>query len=195
MEAVQRGELTWDAFFHLTRTDWIRLSVHVYRRWRLPVGVTVEDVEQELKCGAFAAAARWTPGRSAFHAFVIWNAVTHAKKWIHTQRKALRRDGHAPSRIHIPFSEFEVAPEEILEAEQDEVAEQFARIGQALTRLDDLSQHVFVAILLARGDLDGAAEDVYDDKVLRRVLGLGSRAQAKRIVKRVAGTAIRAMAA
>lgn len=195
LEAVQRGEMTWSVFFVTTRDEWQRLATTVYRRWRVPAAVTVDDIEQELKLGAVIAAPKWKSKKAAFPAYVVWNAVTHAKKWIHVQRDALRRDGKAPSRIHIPFSEFEIAPEEVLDAEQDEMAERFARIGQALTRLDELSQHVFVAILLARGDLDGAAEDVYEDKILRRVLKLESKAAAKRMVRRVAGKATAAIAA
>lgn len=195
LNLVLEGRLSWDHFFHQTRDDWSRLARERMRRWRLPAGICEEDVAQELKIAAFRAAAEWDPGGMPFDRFVIWRAVNAASKWIHTQRKAKRRDGKAQSRIAIPFSEFEVEPEETTEAEQEATVERFERIGSALNRLDEASQHVLVAIMLARGDLDGAAEDVYDDRSLRRTLRLDSVEHARRIVKRVAGEAIDAMAA
>lgn len=195
LEKLQRGDIGWAEFFQRTDGDWKRFAKHLRRRYRAPSAVDAEDMESELKLAAFQAAESWDPKKAPFPNYVIWTAANKAVKWLHTQRKALRRDGRSPSRVHINFSEFEVDPEVAVDAVAHEHAERFEVIARCLAELDDLGQRMLVAVILAHGDVDGAAEDVYDDKDMRRVLRLDNREHARRKMKKFAAQVVRLIAA
>ena len=186
LEALHKGRMGWAAFFAATSTDWDRLARHVHRRWKLPAAIDAEDVAQELKLGAMRAARRWRRDKVPFPNFVLWTAIRLTNKWLHNQRNALRRDGKAPSRIPHSFSEFEHEPDAVQDEVQSVHSERFERVADALRQLDDLGQRVLVAVILAKGDVEGAADDVYEDGDVRRVLRLDSRADARRVVRRIA---------
>lgn len=99
---LRRGRKSFDQFAASTRADWSRLAKWVLARWSVPSAVEVTDVEQEMLLAAWRAVQEWDSTRGpTLHAFVIWNSVTSAKKWLHRQRNAKRRDDHAPSRHDI----------------------------------------------------------------------------------------------
>ena len=104
LESVRNGG-SFDRFAKSTRSDWKRIAGYLWRRWSLPDGVEVEDVEQELLLHAWQAIRRWEDGRGpTLRSFVVWSSITGTKKWMHAQRSALRRDDRAPSRFPVSMS-------------------------------------------------------------------------------------------
>ncbi len=188
LRAARLGRITWSACFASTRRHWRRLALSVHRRWRLPLAIDVDDVQQELMLHAHAAAYEWEPEKQTLEAFVLWTAVNRTAKWLHTQRKALRRSGSAPSRIATAFAFFseDAVPEPVQAATQELAREMVEQLAVALRELDELSQQVLVAVMMASGDLDEAAEEICHDIDLRLALRVGSHDQARRIAGDVA---------
>lgn len=105
------GRSAFADFYAATKDDWRRMACKLFNRWRLPSGVTEDDVEQEMLLAAWKAAmlpperGGWDESRGVTLAVhVVWCAHAATKKWIHTQRKAKRRCDHAPSRHPIAAS-------------------------------------------------------------------------------------------
>ncbi len=94
-------------FVTSTASDFDRMSKDVFRRWRVPPGVDAEDVRQEMLL-AFAEkelVSTWDPSKGPSLAqYAIWQSYTSAKRYLHSQRAASRRDGKAPSRFPLCFS-------------------------------------------------------------------------------------------
>jgi len=102
------GELSFPQYWKLTLAEWKRLADYAQRRWAGPVSVAREDVLQEMAIAVFRKFPKWEsvrangvqgapPGR-----FLVWEAVTAAKRWLHKQR-GVRGDAE-PSRHDLPFS-------------------------------------------------------------------------------------------
>ena len=193
LEQVRAGTMSWDRFFSETAAEWDRLARHVYRRWKLPAGVSEDDVAQELKTNGYVAGCAWNGDRSkaaSFPSYVIWMAIADTKKWIHTQRKALRRDGKAPSRVAMNFSMFEFEPDISQLPAAEALGEKAALVAQALERIDVCSQHILVALVGAQGDIEEAARDLWSDYDMRRWMQVDTydetRAAVERVVTRAA---------
>lgn len=135
LEAVYYGVVNFDQLARRTREVWRRLARYVMRRWKLPVWVALEDVEQELLLGAWATMWKWEPGRGPTLAtFTTYNAVDKAKKAAHKWRNA-KRSGNkadsAPGRFERPVSS-------LFTAEEDWKVE--ARTSTPATQHEDLEQ-------------------------------------------------------
>jgi len=107
---LRKGRRTFDQFAASTHADWTRLAKYVLARWSVPSAVEVADVQQEMLLAAWRAVSDWDDTRGvSLHGHVLWNAVTSAKKWLHKQRNAHRRDDHAMSRHDICIGSVGVA--------------------------------------------------------------------------------------
>lgn len=205
--ALHGGRLSFSAFCQATAETWQRLAEGLYARWTPPAGCTVEDVRQELLLGVWQAVPKWNPCRATaanLPRFIVWNACARAKYWLHQQRGSNlhgRRDG-APSRYPLAFSavgltplaqpakldatakRFAVAlvPQHQPEAEQ--VLQRKNALVQVLPHCRTLREEYAMAALAAVGSVDQAADRVYDDLHARRVMRLGSRQQARTVVRR-----------
>ncbi len=159
------------------------------RRWRTPVAVDQEDVEQELRMAGWAAVASWDPGRNVpIDRYVTFQAIDKAKKWMHRQRDALRRDDKAPGRFAITLASMRVrhGAEADMEPELDRFAweqadavdriEQRQAIEDGLALLEEAAigldrlERACIAALLAQGDLSAAIASIVADPGLRLVL-------------------------
>lgn len=174
LERVHTGEVSWSRFFLETAPEWRRLAHMTFRRWKLPWGIEVADVDQQLQLEAFIAAPNWDEGRAPFPNFVLWEAINRTGKWLHTQRKAKRRDGSAPSRSAVAFSTIEVELEVPTDPLADSLSTRAEAIAKALVRLDEASQHLLIALIAADGDFDAAVEDLWSDVTFRRTMRLDS---------------------
>lgn len=104
LERLRAGTLTPDLFFAQTRGEWERIATRLVGRWSVPAGVELQDVVQELMMAAWRMAPAYDESRgSSFDRYVIFNAIDKAKKWMHAQRAALRRDDRSPSRHPVRF--------------------------------------------------------------------------------------------
>lgn len=99
LHAYQRGDITFGRFVVATRKTWRALATHLLGRWKAPPGVSVEDMEQELLLACWRVIPKWEPGKAALVRFVVYNCCDKAKKWLHKQRNAYRRDDKSPSRF------------------------------------------------------------------------------------------------
>lgn len=189
---VREGVLTWDAFFRVTAKDWRRLAEHLYDRWPSPAGVSAEDVEQELRVAAWQLMPQWKPELADVDRFIVWNAATAAKRWLHRQRNARRREDTSVGRFPVPLSslgrgeEGERLPEPAVDAPQGLAFERIERLGRVLWQLDLPDQQCVLALVAANGDVEGAADSVYEDPRARLVCRLGCREDARRAVRRAA---------
>jgi hypothetical protein len=87
--AVLAGRETFDELVKRTRGYWRRLAGSIFRRWRQPMWVSPEDVEQDLLMWAWKFVWDFDPKRgTSIEKFVEYNAYDKAKKLAHRARKA-----------------------------------------------------------------------------------------------------------
>lgn len=190
LSALHANSITWGNFYQRTRADWRRLAASEFRRWRLPQGVEVEDIEQQLLTEAAIALGKYKPdvGSMCVGRYVIWCAVAETRHWIHAQRNAHRRSAHSPSRIEVAFSLMldndAPALEVPNEADQETGLDEFQHLRLAMQRLDLLEQQLLY-VFIAHASIDGAAEEVFAQPQLSRALRIDSICDARARVRRV----------
>ncbi len=163
--ALRCGRLSPDVFERRTRGLWTAQSKKLLQRWRGPVAVDVDDLRQELLLNAWIACGHWDPKRGvSITRFVLYNAIDKAKKWLHQQRNAYRRDDKAGPRFERPVSSLnlsEYAEEHFFDSLAVPASAEDAYIRRqnlvaAVLRAPD--QHVPAMVALAKtGDIDLAA--------------------------------------
>jgi DNA-directed RNA polymerase specialized sigma24 family protein len=193
LTAVYQNRLSFDRFAANTITTWRGIAAYLMRRWTPPVAVLIEDVVQELLIGAWHRIPTWDPQRGPIHRYVVWNACTVAKRWLHRQRGAnLHRGDTAKSRFHFAISTLNYeedtatrVAEGVAEATQEEdVSRSIAYQELQAACLTKREQYVLAALRDADGNVDDAAEILYEDCDLRLVCRLGSIEQSRRLIKR-----------
>lgn len=198
LQAVYEGHVTFDRFIQATRETWRRYALYLLRRWRPPCSVDVADMEQELILAAWHALSAFEPGRTTLKKFVVFSACDKAKKWLHKQRDAYRRDDKAPSRAALNFTqlgcETEADVERFFGEDLDTIpevlvlarAEQFAtqvRWNDAALVLTDQQRCIARIIADCGGDLADATDTLKGDPTLRISFKLASDEAVARIVR------------
>lgn len=187
--AVRSGRMTFDAFARKTSTRWRYLAEQLIRHWAPPAAVGVDDLCQELLIGAWIVLPRWQPAKgTSIDRFVVFNAMSSAKRWLHVQRgvKRSRIGPHPdkiPSRHPIAVGDLEIQTD----ANQIEAIDTKRRHAEALMKVGALasSRDRLCASLVARtGSIDRAADLLWSDLNSRKRCGFKSRAQARRQVYR-----------
>lgn len=187
--AVRAGRLTFDQFARQTSTRWRYLADQLLRHWSAPAAVDADDLCQELLIGAWAVLPRWQPARGAsIDRFVIFNAMTSAKRWLHVQRgvKRSRTGPHpdrVPSRHAIAVADLEVQTD----ADQGDAIDLKRRRAAALMKVASLStdrDRLCAALVVRTGSIDRATDLLWSDPVQRQRCGFQSRDQARRQVYR-----------
>ena len=194
------GDAVFPEFAAGTRVVWSRFARYLMRRWRGPTGVSLEDLEQELLLAGWQAVGRWDPARQVpIDRFVTFNSIDKAKKWLHKQRSAKRRDDNAPSRHALTFTQLGCeeaedadrfawvpgdAEERLLESEHARVmGDRITLVTQMFTR----QERVCVSVIAeCGGDLDAAVAVIASDPDRRLALRLGSDAAVENVVRRTA---------
>lgn len=201
----------FEAFVRETSLVWQRFARYLSRRWRLPLGVDEEDVVQELLFAGWASLKKWDPGRGVpIDRYVRFNAIDKAKKWLHQQRNAYRRDGSAPSRVPTVFTAFERADEEPGSAQErlawvepdQEMALAAADLRRELERafeplairLPFRDREALAAVAACGGCLDSAADTIIADRALSLALRVGSDDEAALVVRRSVSRALEIIA-
>lgn len=200
--ALRCGRISFDLFERRTRPVWTALAENLLRRWRGPVAVSVDDMRQELMLGAWIFVAHWDPKRLgpdgqpvAIGRFVTFNACDKAKKWLHQQRNAYRRDDKSPSRVERNFSSYRRSGDEEGQVEEQLLqkvstassAEELLLRREALVAASDRAplEHRPAMLALAQtGDLDLAAERLAQSPIAYAVHNIRSEADARRAVVR-----------
>lgn len=100
LERLRDGDLDFSKFIHRTHAAWESLGQDLMRRYKAPIAVGREDVIQEMLAVVPRFVAQWDPKRDVpLKSYVVYNAYDKAKKWLHKQRNAKRRDDKAPGRF------------------------------------------------------------------------------------------------
>lgn len=193
LNELASGAIPFDVFAQRTAGQWSAMARYLMRRWKVPAGVEQCDIEQELRLAAWSYVPRWDPARGPLIKFVTWNAMTAAKKWMHSQ--ARRRHDGAAGHVDIPVSwcspETEQRPEPVGDATQEDDFQRLEVLAEILSSLSDLDARVVGALLESRGDIECAAEVLYRDSRVSLALRLGSEADARHHVRRVIKRAAR----
>lgn len=173
LQALSRGQISFDEFARRTSGDWDRLSAKLYNRWRraIPLGVTQLDVRQEMLLNAWKALSTFDPTRgTTLKGHVVFSACSKALRMLHVQRRAKRFDDHAESRHPISFAELGEATAEWLQAllyeEADDVGARMDAVRgfyALLSESEGLEKCALLAVRDAAGDTTEAAERLYNE--------------------------------
>ena len=201
--ALAERRISFDVFVSRTRQQWERLGRYLLRRWAAPGGVDLDDVVQELLLGVHVALPKFNPARGVdIRRYAVYNATDKAKKWLHRQRNAYRRDDKADGRYPASFTalgweELEpdwaaatgpTAVESLVEAE--EATERVARcrgvVHSVLPALSTRDRYCAVALADAQGDVEDAVSALWNDPRSCLVLRLGSEPAVRTAVQAAA---------
>lgn len=197
LSAFSKREISFDEFARRTAADWNRLATSVYRRWhrRMPLGVTVEDLRQELLLHAWLAVGDFDATRGvALKSFVVFMAMSKTTRFINQQRNSWRRNSDAESRYPIAFgvlAEGDDAREEWLETlgateppELERLIDERQRFEAAKREAEGIDLWSLVAVAEASGDVVEAAQQLFDITAVKRACRWGSPGDAQRQVFR-----------
>lgn len=163
------------------REDVSRITDYVFRVVDLPPGVGFEDVRQEVLIALWRSTLKWDPTRGTrLVTHAMWNAITSARKWCHSQRQCLgKRDSKEPSRYPLNFGRLvredaEGEPTVLSAIESDggagaRVTEAVAHYRELLSLLDPGESALVEVIVSAAGDVRKAAELAAADPVVRKI--------------------------
>jgi len=181
----------FDDFARATRHEWVRLAAHLYRRYALPEGVEPEDVVQEMLLRAWSSCADWQPGKMPLHRYVTWSAYAAARKWIHRQRNALRRDDRAPSRFPAAFGSYTQGIEDAhIEdyltdvGEEDLLVDARVRMARVIELLEDRAQKTAMEAFWMFGSSEETVDFLLADPRIVVAFRLFDRSAAERLVAR-----------
>jgi DNA-directed RNA polymerase specialized sigma24 family protein len=205
LEALRAGVITFDQFQRQTHSQWEKYASMLLRRWRSPEGVEREDLVQEMMIAVWKSLPDWRPdGGKPLGEWVTYRAIDKAKKWLHKQRDAKRRDDKAPGRYPLRFTQ--VVRGDYTNEPEDQVIERLVAVGRAPVfsgtvsvegpGLEDIEQlsvvtggltdprdrYCLVALVRAGGDVDLAAIEIYDDARTRLAFRLHTLKTARRVV-------------
>lgn len=197
LDRLREGRTTFAAFSTSTGADWRRMAEYLYRRWWLPAGVEVEDVQQEVLLAAWQSVPGWDPDRGvSLRSYVVWSALTGAKKWLHRQRNAARRDGKADGRFPVSITEYnerrnrDDPTEPVVDLSEPATAEETVEAREQLTfvlgGLSYVEREVLMAVVASGGDLGRAAAMLFSDPVFRLRARIESERDVEKFTDRVA---------
>lgn len=196
--AMRTGRLSFKEFEKRTRPVWTNIARSLLRRWKGPIAVTDEDLLQELILHAWIFAGHWTPGTCTANGqpvtigrYVTFNAIDKAKKWLHQQRNAYRRDDRSSGRMEKPVSSMnltEYAEEHLFDdmahmATQEDLLAERETVLALATRADP-EHRPALAALARTGDLELAALQLRQSSAACVALRLETLADARHAVSR-----------
>jgi hypothetical protein len=170
--------MNWNEFQRAYKAQIRNMAWRLYERWRLPYGVSVEDVEQEMWANAWMAWNAFDPERGNMirEAYAVCTAKQAASRWIHGQRNSLRRSGDAPGRFAIANDQIDF---QVSELSTQETALMFAEsVRKALESFRGDDRAALAALIEHAFDVDQAATAVnkVDPKETRQKMRRVARA-------------------
>lgn len=185
--SLRSGDQTFTVFARRTNKTWTALAKHLLKRWRAPTAVDTDDMVQQLLFAAWVFLPKWDEARGTpLHKFIVYNAVDKAKKWLHKQRGAYRRDDNSPSRLELPISTLGLEPHEEermmgrISVESCQEKEMLRREAIRALRSDDLPFMYYQR----SADIEVAAARMYESNNARLALGIDSFEHALALVER-----------
>lgn len=183
LEKLQAGG-SFDEFARRTRRTWQSMALKLLQRWQCPTDVGVEDLVQEMLLAVWIMLPKYDPSRGkTLSQFVIWNSVNRAKKFVHRQRGAKRRDDKSLSRHPIAMSSMadpKVPYEERIEFEADQERE--VEKSKMVERVCPNARTFAIGRLVVKneGDIEAALDELFAGPSAR-THRIGSRAEAQAI--------------
>jgi hypothetical protein len=197
---LRDGAINFSEFAEQTRADFDRMAADVARGWKVPPGVDEEDVRQEFLLSLIERdlVNKFDPRRGpSLERFVVWQSYTFAKRFVHRQRGAARRDGKAPSRHPLAFSSLRRAELEQGEDAADrglegwtpasqEDAYAAAELAEAFRGLigGRRERGAFDALRASGGIVEDAVQLILDDPAYAGRCRVSDRDEAEDLVKR-----------
>jgi DNA-directed RNA polymerase specialized sigma24 family protein len=192
LHALRTKQITFRSFYQRTRADWHRMAVALFRDWKLPPTVTVDDVEQELLLGAWIALGRWKAGGMPLGGYVCWCAHNKATRWIHMQRQCNKHTRKGPGQYAWCVSALMKegnSSAQLLESYADErpLVEDAHDYGEMLRLLPEVAQTfagraALHALIAAGGDVDVAVRAWIANPLDKRLFSLTPKS-ARTIIK------------
>jgi DNA-directed RNA polymerase specialized sigma24 family protein len=183
--AYFKGDESADTFFRRTRGDWERLARYVLKRWPPPRAVEEGDLVQEMMLHAWSAMPKCNPSRiKNTDNFVIFSAVTRAKRWLHRQRGAPRGSA-LPAATVISVEDLgERALEAALSSDADATGdiERDSELRSLIDGLADIKTAICLVAVYKTKSVARAGDAIYEDPTLRRQCRLDCRDDARRTV-------------
>lgn len=201
LQALRDGQISFDAFAKQTRNEWERLATRLFRRYKLPAGVEVDDVVQEMMFHAWRAATEWDAARgSNLTRYVTWTAYAEARRWVHQQRNSHRRSDYTPGRFPETFTNWvgdrETTIDNLMAIEPTAEVLSMARrkFAEAVMDLETEGQRIAIEVWAVAGDETGAADLIMKDIRLVSALNLWTPGSAQRLVRTAIEASLRTAA-
>lgn len=165
--------ITFDEFARRSARDWDRLAAKVYHCWvrKLPAGVSMEDIRQEMLLSAWIAVGEYDPSRGemTLKQYVVYFAFSKALRFVHSQREAKRRDGKQPSRhptlvfdtlgIDVDFLD----SRETDTVDTDGLIDARKKFESAFERASGIDLYALTALRESNGSIPDAARMLFDE--------------------------------
>lgn len=196
LQDLHSGSISFETFARRSQFYWESQAAKLARRNRLPDGVELADIVQELLLHAWRHIAKHDPTKASFRRYIVFNACEYTSKWLNQQRNSYRRDNNAPSRHPESFSSFdsdgetggELLSEQLMNVnatapDLDTPLDVIARIDVAIRKSsahDPQSAFVLAALKLNRLDPHATIEN------LMAVAEFETPAQARASIRRAA---------
>jgi DNA-directed RNA polymerase specialized sigma24 family protein len=192
VEQLRSGQINFATFVRITRPEWERLATRLLRSYRVPAGVELDDVVQEMVMSAWASVSDWDPKfGSDLTRYVTWNAYAKARRWVHGQRNSYRRSDHSPGRFPISESDWRgdksesiALGDELAEPASEEAADARRIFSRIVCRLSDQKQAIALEAWATTGSSEAAAEFLNGDPKLVSALNIWTPKAARRLVSR-----------
>jgi DNA-directed RNA polymerase specialized sigma24 family protein len=184
IERLYKGELSFEAFTLQTRWYWENQARKMLYRWSAPSSVSVDDLVQEMLFKCWGLMKKYEPNKSVIHKYIIWNCVSHAKRWLHKQRGAKGHDGKSPSRFPFLADQGDFLPmiNENMRVEPDQ--ELAIKRLEKINLASNLKERLILNRLSRIPSIDLVTQDLYNDPKIKLYLRLNSLKDARRAVYR-----------
>jgi hypothetical protein len=186
---LREGRITLAKFFAVADGDIRRMADAMFTRWVLPPAIAAEDLYQEMRCAVVAERRDldWKPGTRNKQGQLIsisvhfnWHMHVAGKRWLHAQRGAKRRSGHAMSEFPICMAFFRADDSDIDDYDQ------FATSVEATQPQEQAAREVLLEVYDALPIARAVAWAIYikegdEEQAARRIdasAGLGTTCQA-----------------
>lgn len=87
---MRAGHITSGEFYKRTYSAWVHMGKYLFRRWRAPVWLEIDEIVQELATEGWESVWNYDPDRDAKGKglvwYVRWNAINKAKQRLHKAR-------------------------------------------------------------------------------------------------------------
>jgi DNA-directed RNA polymerase specialized sigma24 family protein len=188
-------ERAYNRFVTHAANDIRAMANNIYRRWRLPPEVDVEDLIQEINLGVWTHLAGFNPDAgSTYFEYLRFNSFAAAKKFAHKQRYAILHHNPGVNKSRLPVhledmghsdGQGERTPPQALrfEADQEDAFERARtedRVMRTLLTVEEF--HAFTAFRDSGGNLEEAVDTLMFDPVIRRKLNIWCEKDAKRVI-------------